>query len=102
MPLRSRQRVGALRDGSQQVSDPRVGIPDDEAQLIGGGRHRARATAPLHPAQSRLPEAAQSPGHHVTGREAEAETGGRRNPDSTLQNPLIQIFYTIKQLISDL
>lgn len=35
--LDSRQRVGALCDGTQQVSDSRVGIFDDETQLICGG-----------------------------------------------------------------
>ena len=69
----SRQSAGALRDGSQQISHSGLGVPDDETQLVGGGRHRARATAPLHPAQSRLPETAQSSGHHITGGEDETK-----------------------------
>ena len=74
MSLRcSRQGAGALCDGSQQVSHPGVGVPDDETQFNGGGCLRARATAPLHPAQPRLPQTAQSSGHQVTGGEAETE-----------------------------
>lgn len=71
-----RQGVGALCDGTEQVSDSGVGLFDDETQLICCGCHWASATAPLHPAEPRLPEAAQSAGHHVARREAEAR---RRN-----------------------
>lgn len=60
-------------DGSQQVSDSGFGLLDDEAQPVCGGRHRSRAAAALHPAQPRLPQAAQSPGHLTAGGADEAE-----------------------------
>ncbi len=74
----SRQGAGALCDGSEQVGDSGPGVPDDEAQLISGGCHRACATAPMHPAQSRLPETAQGPGHHATRGAAETKTRDAR------------------------
>lgn len=71
--LHSRQSAGPLCDGSQQVSHSGSGLPDDEAQPLCGGRHRACASAALHPAQPRLPQAAPSPGHHIARGAAEAE-----------------------------
>ena len=82
-----RQGAGTLRDGSEQVCDSGLGLSDDETQLISGGRYRARATAPLHPAQSRIPETAQSPGHHITGGEAQAKN---RDP-----RPIVKILCPI-------
>ncbi len=69
----SRPGAGSLCDGPEQVSHSGLGISDDETRLICCGCYWACATAPLHPAQSWLPETTPSPGHHVTGREAEAK-----------------------------
>lgn len=93
--LHSRQRAGALRDGSQQVSDPGVGIFDDGAQLICGGCCRACATTPLHPAEPRLPEAAQSAGHHIARRQAEAKKRdtGAEEPHIVVSTTPIDILY---------
>ena len=70
----SRQSLGALCDGSQQVSNPRPGLPDGGERVNGSGSYCACAAATLHPAQPRLPEAAENPGYSPAGGEAGGET----------------------------